>query len=165
MKKLFLLRHAQALNADIHGDKARKLSPQGVEDARTLGVIMKQKALIPDLVICSPAQRTKETLEAVMQGTGTISTIYMRRIYEGGIGDILDHIQKTDNNVNTLMVVGHNPSMHELAALLASDSSPLVDRLSAYRPGTLSAFVCPNENWADIQPGENDLFELLSPSE
>ena len=164
MKKLFLLRHAQAAPAGSKSDKERNLTPAGTKDALMLGRRMKQKHYHPDLVLCSTAQRTKETLAALEQSIEIVSTLYINTLYEGGKSEMFQTIRKTDDHVDGLMIVAHNPSIHAIALMLAREDSPALGRLEAgYHPGTLSVFSCPCTSWAAIKPGENILLDVLEP--
>lgn len=165
MKRLLLLRHAQTMPSDGKGDKERKLTPQGLSDARALGQAMRQKRYQPDQVLCSPATRTRETLDAIMETISTVSTLYLPKIYEGGQDEIMDAIQNTDDETESLLIVAHNPSIHSLAVSLAKEDSPtLMNRLAAgYKPGTLTVLNCPCEKWIDLRPGRNALIDFLEP--
>lgn len=166
MKTLFLLRHAQAAPTGSKSDKERKLTPTGTNDALMLGRRMRQKNYHPDLVLCSTAQRTKETLNALEQSIEIVSTLYISTLYEGGKSEMFQTIQKTDDHVDALMIVAHNPSIHAMALMLAREDSPALDRLSlGYHPGTLSVFSCPCTSWAAIKPGENMLIDVLGPGD
>ena len=70
-RTLFLLRHAQALSTPAGGqDFDRKLSPKGIEDAQALGRHLKSKGYKPDFILCSSAQRTRQTCENIIEGYG-----------------------------------------------------------------------------------------------
>jgi phosphohistidine phosphatase len=165
MKRLLLLRHAQTMPSDGLHDKERKLTPIGILDARALGSVMARKKYQPDQVLCSPAARTRETLEGLMESLNTVSILYLLGLYEEGQDEMLETIRKADDDVNTLMIVAHNPSTHSLALALAQDdSSPFLNKLaSGYKPGTLSVLQCPIEKWRDLNPRENVLADLLEP--
>lgn len=164
MKRLYLLRHALTLPTAPGGrDFERVLAPQGETDARALGMVMAEKSYHPQLIYCSPTQRTQRTC-ALIQMQGEVVTQPI--IYEGGRSDILALIQNTPADVQSLLVVGHNPSMYELAALLAGeDPSDFLHQLaSGYKPGMLCVFDCPRAAWSDLQRGENKLIDILLPA-
>lgn len=167
MKKLFLLRHAQTLPADSRGDKERKLTPAGQADARALGQAMSRKHYRPEEVYCSPAVRTVQTLEGLMETLGSLSTLYLPQIYDGGQEELMEAIQGTAGTVGSLLVIAHNPSVHALAVALAQDNSPaLMNRLSAgYRPGSMAVLGCDVETWGDIRPGRSMLLDFMEPQD
>lgn len=165
MKHLFILRHAQTLPSDSGGDIARKLTPEGKKDAQALGKFMAQKNYRPDIILCSPATRTRETLAGVLESLGEIPTEYLREIYNGSAGDVLRLIRQQNDKNEKILVVAHNPGVYELTARLAGSGTPsLLNRLShGYSPGTLSVLSCPCESWNDLAPGENTLGGFYEP--
>jgi phosphohistidine phosphatase len=165
MKRLFILRHAQTEPAGHGGDRERELTAQGIEDARALGRTMKAKGFIPDLVFCSPARRTKQTLGKISETLGVLQTEFQRIIYEGGYNELVELVKEADNSSNALLVVGHNPAIHQFAASMAQeDKNPLLSRLNvSYAPGTLTVLDVPRESWAELSHGENKLVDLIEP--
>lgn len=164
MKTLYLLRHAHTLPAGPEGDKARKLSPQGEMDARALGRVMAEKQYRPTYILCSPATRTRQTLACVLESLGEIETDFPELIYERSTGDILHAIHGVPGDYSGLLVVAHNPSIHQLAAMLAGSGDDAVLRrlrTEGYSPCTLTVLSCPVESWAEIKPGENELRDFL----
>ncbi len=163
MKRLLILRHARTFPASAQGDRERALTPEGIADAGALGVVMKQKNYTPDGVLCSPAIRARQTLECLLQSLPPVPAIYKEIIYEGGCEDLLDLVRETDDRYAALLLVGHNPSVHQFAASMArDDSSPLMEGLvSGYAPGTLTILECPRSAWAELKPGGNRLADIL----
>lgn len=162
-KRLFLLRHAQALPSDGISDEGRKLTPKGKADALALGVLMKKKGYHPDKILCSPAIRTRQTLEGILENLGAIDTLFPKPLYNGGADDLLRAIGQVDDNVKSLLIVAHNPGIHSLAAHLALEQSAnLMNKLTAgYAPGTLTVLDCPCKSWIDLQSGQNPLHDFL----
>lgn len=158
MKRLLILRHAQAMGTETGGtDKTRKLSPNGVKDAQALGHLMIKEGLTPDLILCSAATRTRETLDGVMESLEGGKIEYLDRLYNADFDVLLNAIHEAADDVETLLLVAHNPGIHALAARLAADDgSAAVDRLSmSYAPATLTVLDCDVEAWSDIKPYEN----------
>ncbi len=162
MKQLYIIRHAQTLPAEGGDDKARKLTPNGLADAKALGKMMTHKNYKPDFVLCSPATRTRETLTGVLESFDDTPTEFPDDIYNGGAGDLLHILQQQDTEPQNILLVGHVPGVYELTALLAgTGATSLLSKLSqGYKPGTLSVLSCPCESWADIQPAENELIDF-----
>lgn len=165
-KRLFLLRHAQALN-EAPSDAVRPLSPRGLEDARALGQLMARKSFVPDGVLCSPALRTRQTLEALQEGLGMSPDVIAQpeNLYSGAAGAYLHEIQSLSDEHGAILVVGHNPSIYELVIRLSDPSHDhYMQKLSAgYNPATLSVLECPCEAWAEIQLAANPLTYLTEP--
>lgn len=165
MKRLYILRHAQALNTPVGGtDFDRALSPQGLEDSKALGMAMQKKSYAPKLALYSAAKRTTETFENLnIRG---IDSIASEDIYDANADRLMDMIHDCDGEHQSLILVGHNPAVQELAMRLASEDSSLsnLQRLmQGYKPGSLSVFDCPCLHWNDIQMAENILTDFLEP--
>ena len=158
MKTLLILRHAQALGTAVGGsDKTRKLSPNGIGDAKALGKLMAKEALNPDVVLCSAATRTRETLDGVLEGIDAGKVEYLDRLYNSDFDTLLGAIREMGNAPETVLIVAHNPGIHTLAARLATDDgSAHVDRLSmSYAPATLTVLNCDISDWGDLEPYAN----------
>ncbi|MGA2824446.1 MAG: histidine phosphatase family protein [Bacteroidales bacterium] len=120
MKKLYLVRHAKSSWEEPGGyDLDRPLLEKGIK--RTMKVIrfLKERAVTIDLMISSPAERALQTAILVAQGIGYPEEKIRveRKIYDGYYDRILDLIYSTANNVNSLMIFGHNPTITQLANL------------------------------------------------
>ena len=159
MLKLFILRHAQAASDYNVDDYQRPLTLHGIEQA---GLVASSLPNI-ETAICSSALRTKMTLEAVKKaGTNIKKTLYSDAIYNAPAGELLTAIQGA-GTAKTLLIIAHNPGIHQLANILsAEDSSTLREELRfSYAPATLSILECPIDNWADIKPQKNTLVDLV----
>ncbi len=117
-RRLILIRHAKAVDEEVAGDHARALSPRGLSDAAALGVWLKEQGLVPELVLCSTARRTRETLAAL---GNQLPTILSDKLYLASVGDMLGVLQATDDAVKTVAMVCHNPGAHALLAQLVGD--------------------------------------------
>lgn len=166
-KTLYILRHAQAAGAIGGDDFARVLTPKGHGDAKALGVYMSRKNYGVDYVLCSPAERTRQTYEAL--GLNVPQESSPDALYNAMAGDLFKAIQDVPDDVNTLLLVAHNPGVLELLSLLCDPSddrqaAKLSDQLMmGYQPATLSVLECSCASWKDIQPVENELIDLVSP--
>lgn len=164
-KTLYLVRHAMALPQATEGDKMRALAPKGEEDARALGNAMKDYGYKPDLTLCSPAVRTRQTLDCITESVPHSKIEYIDSLYDGSTGEYLYRLQQIDDAYNTVLLVGHNPSIYDLVRLLAAQGKDSVPQrlLEGYQPATLSVIHCACSKWAEIQPAENELASILSP--
>ncbi len=148
MRELILLRHAHAEPASPgQADLDRPLSPEGLAEAEAAGRWLAQQNLVPDCVLCSPSRRTRETMEAVLAAVGYVDQRLDPRIYDatsGTLAELADQHRDTDR----LLLVGHNPGLEHLAALMHSGQS------GDYRgmpPGGVVVLSLPAE--AAIEPG------------
>lgn len=117
-RRLILIRHAKAVEEDVGGDHARALAERGVADAQALGAWMVEQGLTPDAALCSTAARTRQTLALAAPNTPTILS---DKLYLASVNDMLTLVQGTDDAVNTLLMVCHNPGAHGLLAQLVGD--------------------------------------------
>lgn len=162
MRKIYLMRHADAPMAYDMDDKNRSLSPYGIEQAQSvaphLGVI--------DHVLCSAAIRTKMTCEALIKAGAQFGKVdYLDSIYNSPAGIILNAIQTA--TAQNIMIIAHNPGIHALANMLAKDDrdNPHLEKLRLfYNPATLSIFSCDIDEWQNIETGNNQLTNLIEPS-
>lgn len=122
-KELVLIRHA---HAGPHGtgpsDMDRALSAIGHAEAKAAGEWLKANAQTPDLVLCSPARRTRDTLQEVMAQTGPLPVREEAAIYEAGVGTLIGLIENA-RDVHALWLVGHNPALEQLVAFLSEGRS------------------------------------------
>jgi len=112
------MRHAKAEQSGPT-DYERELSDRGVVDATEAGQWLANRGVEPDQALVSAAVRTEQTWEAVDEGGGwDLEATLDEALYEAGTEAALDLVRDTDDHVRTLVVVGHNPTMASLAALL-----------------------------------------------
>ncbi|HEY1034294.1 MAG TPA: histidine phosphatase family protein [Pseudoxanthomonas sp.] len=158
MRELILLRHAHAEPATTgQSDLDRPLSPQGLAEAESVAAWMKDKGLVPDRVLCSPARRARETLEAVLGAIGYVEQRLEDRIYEATPGTLAD-LADQHREAERLLMVGHNPGFEQLAALMYSGVT------SEYRgmpPAGVVVLTLPVD--ASIEPGVAQLSEFWWP--
>lgn len=131
MKTLTLLRHAKSGWDDpVLRDFDRPLNKKGIRAANAMGQKMRAEGLQVDKLVASPAARVVGTLEGFSEGLGrVIEPVWDRRIYLASSATLLDIIRETDDAVENLMLVGHNPGLEDLVLNLVSDDghSPLRD--------------------------------------
>lgn len=122
MRELILLRHAHAeSSAPGQDDRARALSPTGLDEAKAAGDWLRAHGLMPDRALYSPAVRTRQTLEAL----GDIGCADLREeeaIYDASPGTLIA-LADAHGDARRLLLVGHNPGLEQLAALLHSGQS------------------------------------------
>jgi len=123
-RTLVLLRHAKAENPPGVADVDRPLSARGHADAAVAGAWLAARH-VPDLVICSPAKRTRQTWHGAavaLPAAESAVVRYDREVYDGGAADLLTVVRGIDDAVGTALLIGHNPSLSRLAFLLDPDS-------------------------------------------
>jgi phosphohistidine phosphatase len=123
MRTLILLRHAHAEPASSdQADLDRPRSAVGLAAAAAAGRWLSEQGLVPDRVLCSPSRRTRETLESVMGTIGFVEQRLVEQIYEATPGTLAALVDE-HREAERLLLVGHNPGLERLAALMHSGQS------------------------------------------
>jgi phosphohistidine phosphatase len=124
-RTLVLLRHSKAEHGGTAADIDRSLTERGHADAAAAGAWLAHREHVPDLVICSPAKRTRQTWHGVAVALGEAGPAqaapvvrYERRAYDGSSDDLLALVRTADEAVRTILLIGHNPAVSELSAAL-----------------------------------------------
>lgn len=149
-RTLLLLRHAKAEAGYGVIDYDRSLTDRGHEQARRVGRLLAEEGYTPDHVICSAAKRTRQTLDGVLEALGGPDgpeVDYSESAYTAGVDSLLELITYVDPQVRTLLVVGHNPTIAQLAAAFVGNEA-----LVSYSPATVSA-VDLEVDWLHTAPG------------
>ena len=167
MRRLMLLRHAKSdWSAPGTRDQDRPLSTRGREAAPRMGSYMARHGLVPDLIVASPAARVTETLALVLPAFDKQpKTLPDARIYETDAGELLKVVAAAPRSVHSLLLVGHNPSLAELAALLmASGDVELRQRLIEKFPtAALAVIDFPFDDCSKIHPKSGRLDRFVLP--
>lgn len=117
-RTLVILRHAKAANPDGVIDVDRPLTERGQLDARAAGAWLVEQGIVPDLVLCSPARRTRETWHGVALALAAAPEVrYADDVYNASLDELLDVIHTADG-ATTVLLIGHNPGLAELSAVL-----------------------------------------------
>ena len=167
MRRLLLLRHAKAERSEPGTkDISRVLIDRGRKDAARIGTYMAAHALVPDRVILSPAARTQETWKyAAAAFHPAPAAMSAERVYDATPHDILAVIKDTPVAVHTLLVIGHNPGLHEFALMLiASGDIDARERLREKLPTSgLIIIDFAFDNWSKLHPQCGRLERFVSP--
>ena len=148
MRELILLRHAHAESGgEGAADLERPLSRQGIAEAEAAGRWLKEHAYLPDRVLVSPARRTRETLEEVLKQVGYVEQRQEARIYDATPGTLMQVADELRDTAR-LMLVGHNPGLEQMVALLSSGQSGDFRGMPA---GAIAVLHLPAE--AMLEPG------------
>lgn len=157
---LAVLRHAKAVHDAGIDDEDRALTKQGRRDAEAAGGWLREANLIPDLVLCSTALRTRQTWEQVSAALGPAGkraevSFESRLYYTGGAG-LADIVREIGEKAGTVLMVGHNPASHQLVLDLTGVRAP------AFPTAALAVITLPGA-WRDAGPGAGALGQLWTP--
>lgn len=118
-RTLVILRHAKAANPDGLPDVERPLTDRGHADAAVAGAWLVHSGLMPDLVLCSPARRTRQTWHGVAVALPSQPAVrFEDPIYAAPVRTLLATVRAADDTAATVLLIGHNPGLSELSALL-----------------------------------------------
>jgi phosphohistidine phosphatase len=125
-RTLHLLRHAKSSRDDpTLADRDRPLAPRGVRNAAVLAEKLSRAGFAPDLVLCSPALRTRETLAAIEPALATAPEIrFEERLYGAAAGEIVAVLRSVPDATGSVLLIGHNPGLEDLGALLDPGAAP-----------------------------------------
>ncbi|MFF0532426.1 SixA phosphatase family protein [Nocardia amikacinitolerans] len=161
VRTLILMRHGKSSYPDGVGDHERPLAPRGQREAGLAGDWLRETQPPIDAVRCSTAVRTRETLAA----TGiTAPVVYERGIYEASPRTLIELIQLSDDDVETLLLIGHAPGMPWTAWELAVNrNSNQAVELSRKFPTSALAVLEFDRPWSDIDAGTGELVRFHIP--
>jgi len=172
MKRLFLFRHAKAVqaNKDTPADAERPLTASGRADAAGIGRAMREKGYYPDRILCSPSVRTRQTLEcAGIQLQSKAAVEYVDAIYDATARGLLSIVRALEADVMRPMVVGHNPGFEEFAALLVNASGApafaAVGDKARFPTAALVVLDFDVIKWKELAPHSGVLAGFLKPRE
>jgi len=168
MRRLMLLRHAKTERANPGDrDRDRKLLKRGRADAPVIGAYMTRHGLVPDLAIVSPATRAQETWALVAAAWAkTPRMVTEERIYNADTTTLISVIGEA-RKTPALLIVGHNPSLHDLAVqLIASGDVAARERIAENLPTSgLVVIDLPLDDWALLRAQSGRLERFVSPRE
>ncbi len=167
MRRLMLLRHAKSdWSSPGMPDRERPLNARGIVDARTMSVYLARHELVPELVLCSPAKRTRQTADAIKKGfPEPVEILYADRLYEATPDTILSLVRSVAAEVHSLLVIGHNPGLHESARLLvAAGDVERRERLNEkYPTAALAVIDFPIDAWSKLHREFGRLDRFITP--
>jgi phosphohistidine phosphatase len=170
MLRLMLLRHAKAVQDSGEGDFARALTPRGRDEAMKMGSMLDIHAYIPDLILCSSAARTVETLELLIPELAKPPRVeFLKTLYLASPKRIFDALGAV--GAKTVMAIGHNPGTEELANKLArkpqsKDEAQRREMLREKFPTcTLAVLDFDTTAWSAVALGSGILTDYLRPKD
>ncbi len=130
-----------------------------------MGRYLAQESLIADLVLVSPALRTRETWEFVSGQLPVVPATTEPRIYEASASQLLGVVREQPGQVHTLMLVGHNPGMEDLAEMLVQHGTATArDNMGEKFPtGALAVIDLPVDDWSAVAPQSGRLDRFVMP--
>lgn len=160
-RKVFFVRHAEANYPEMgQGDIDRTLTTKGEKDAQKLGTWLKQNNYFPDKTFVSSAKRTTQTANIIAKNLNYPSEklIFESSLYQASVLGVIDLLQQIPNEVSSLMVIGHNPTMMEMIPYLTTNSG------THFPPCTIS-LISFSINWSQITAKKGSFLWLNTPND
>jgi phosphohistidine phosphatase len=164
MRRLYVLRHAKSSwKQPGLADHDRPLAGRGRHAGEALARHLREQRIEPQLVLCSTALRARETLEHIVPALGTRAVHFESELYGASAGVLLERLRSVPDTVESVLLIGHNPGVQELALNLAGEA-PQSGRLAAkYPTAALATFAYAGTSWHDLSPGTADLIGFVRP--
>jgi phosphohistidine phosphatase len=164
-QRLFLLRHAKSSWEDPSiDDHDRPLASRGRRAATRIAACATKIGIRPDLILCSSAMRARQTLERMAPSLGRDAEIHIERSLYGASEDrLLERLRAIPDEVDSVMMIGHNPGMQDLALLLAREG-PLRTLLEDKFPTAgLATLALGRVGWKDLEKESGELVDFVVP--
>lgn len=160
MRTLIIVRHAKTERSSATGsDSDRELTERGLKDAPALGKALRKLDLVVDQVLCSTAVRARQTAEALLEKLHFDGSVdYRPSMYLAEATALLD-LLRAEGEGTTVMMIGHNPGLEDLAGLLTSGRAQGVHLCT----GAMVRIDFDMHDWVDIAPGRGALTWILTP--
>jgi phosphohistidine phosphatase len=170
VKRLLLLRHAKAVPGGAGtDDHARELMPRGRNDAARMGRYIEKNDYVPDAILASTSARTTGTVEETSAYFAAARVDCLEALYLAESDVILSIVRLAPDKAKSLLVVGHNPGLEQLAGLLAREpvkrkERDRFDQLEEKFPtAALAVLEFDVPRWRDVAPGEGTLKDFVRP--
>jgi phosphohistidine phosphatase len=161
MKTLLLMRHAKSSwkHAEMP-DHERPLNKRGKKDAPMIGSLIKEKELVPQTILCSTAVRASETARMVQEKSGFAGeAIFLDSYYLAEPNAYLEGLQALPDEIERVLVIGHNPGLEGLLQILSGQIVPL-------STGAVAHLVLRISHWNELNlDSEGELVETFSPND
>ena len=164
VRTLFLLRHAKSSWDDPSlGDHERPLSTRGRRATKVIARYLRSLEARPELVLCSSATRTQETLQRLTDALPRDVEVRVERdLYLASAVDLLDRVRLVPPDVSSVLLIGHNPAIQELALSLARPAAE-VDPIRQKFPTAALATLIFDAPWLQLSPGGAELTGFVKP--
>ena len=165
MRRLVILRHAKAVPHGAAPDFDRALAGRGIEDAAAVGRYLAEEQILPDLALVSPALRTRQTWEGAAPALGGVAVQFEDAIYDASATTLLHLVRKVAPSVRTLVVVGHNPGMAQLARDLVGhgDRYAFARLKTKFPTAALAVLDFAVDDWSELNHGGGRLDRFVTP--
>jgi phosphohistidine phosphatase len=164
MRRAFLLRHAKSSWKEGGlADHDRPLAPRGWKAAKLLREHLRREAVAPAVVLCSSARRARETLEGIAPALAKDVPVRIEReLYTASEQRLLERLRALDDDLDSVLVIGHNPALERLALTLSGGGEPLDALRRKYPTGALATLELAG-SWSELASGSAELTDFVTP--
>lgn len=172
MKRLLLLRHAKTedIDKDTPADRERVLTERGRRDAPRVGRAMDVKGYVPDLILCSPSTRTRQTLGLAAAEFGSDApTEFVEEIYDARAVELMELLRDLPDDIARPLLIGHNPGFEDLARALvrkpgdAETKTRIAELKEKFPTCALAVIDFDIESWENLSPSTGELHDFIRP--
>ena len=163
MRTVYLLRHAKSSWKTGAPDHERPLAARGRRAATAIARHMREQGIEPELVLCSTALRTRETLGGIEPALGAPRVLIERELYGASEDELLERLRGVPDAVGSVMLIGHNPGIQLLALDLARPGAGAGELEAKYPTAALATLAFPGARWAELEPGAAELAGFVRP--
>lgn len=167
MKQLYLLRHAKSSWDDATlADFERPLAARGRRAGAALREAVGRHGIAPALILCSAARRAQETLQTMAPAFSHDYVMAIeKRLYLASAAKLLERLRRIEDDIPSVMLIGHNPGLQRLALLLAGGGAQeALARLEAKFPtAALAELAFSGDHWRDLAAGKAEFVRLITP--
>jgi phosphohistidine phosphatase len=166
MRRLYVLRHAKSSWDDpALSDHDRPLAPRGRKAAKAIARHLRAEGIEPELVLCSTARRARETWERIEPSLAGTPVRYEPELYGASATTLLERVRGVPDDVASVLLVGHNPAIEQLARSLARPSPERRELDAKFPTAALATLRLAGRSWRDLDAGGAELVELVRPRE
>jgi phosphohistidine phosphatase len=165
MRRLVIFRHAKAVPHGAAPDFERALAERGLNDAAAAGRYLADEQILPDLALVSPSRRTRQTWERAAPPLGDVPVRFEEAIYDASAPTLLNMARKAPASVRTLVIVGHNPGMAQLARDLVGhgDRYAFARMKTKYPTSGIAVLDFAVDDWSELAFGGGRLDRFVTP--
>ena len=150
------------MQADL-ADHDRPLAGRGRRAADEIANHMREEAVAPDLVLCSTARRARETCERIRPALGGAPVRYEPGLYGASATSLLERLRGLPDDVGSVLLIGHNPAIEELALTLARPSPRRRELGARFPTGALATLTGPLPSWRSLDHDTAELVAFVRP--
>jgi phosphohistidine phosphatase len=164
-RSLYVLRHAKSSWDDpALADHERPLAPRGRRAAKRIAEYLSRTHIEPELVLCSTATRARQTLELVRPALGSPAVSFEDELYGASADELRERVVRVSDDIESVLLVGHNPGLQALVLELAS-AGELLDRVAEKFPTGALATLTLADTWSRLEPRGAALAAYVVPRE